>query len=337
LPAAPEEPEMSRIKADERVLFFPTAARQSDDGQSWVVPIHGWCFEPEENDWLRRHALGRLRERLELDPDQPATQTFEDRVRRFLVDNERGKRIAIRLAGVDYPPLPASGPNGHFQGTIHVPAATVAQHLIDGRLRFEAITAAGDDRQFVGTAYCLTAEGLSVISDIDDTIKVSEVTDKRKLLRNTFFEPMRPIDGMADRYRDWAARGAQFHYLSASPWQLYEPLERFTRDAGFPEGTFDLKSFRMKDSTFWQLFQDPIAYKVPLIERYLLDFPSRQFILVGDSGEKDPEIYGIIARRYPEQVKEIWIRNVTGQAADSERYGAAFHDLPQDKWHLLAP
>ena len=51
-------------------------------------------------------------------------------------------------------------------------------------------------------------------------------------------------------------------------------------------------------------------YKTGVIERILADFPRRRFLLVGDSGEQDPEIYGAIARKHPEQVERIFIRNV---------------------------
>jgi len=43
-----------RIKKNEKVVFFPTAARRSEDGTGWDVPIHGWIYEPVTRDPARR-------------------------------------------------------------------------------------------------------------------------------------------------------------------------------------------------------------------------------------------------------------------------------------------
>ena len=78
-------------------------------------------------------------------------------------------------------------------------------------------------------------EGLSIISDIDDTVKVSNVLNKRELLANTFLREFTPIEGMAALFRRWGrAHGAVFHYVSASPWQLQPELQAFLQDAVRP-------------------------------------------------------------------------------------------------------
>lgn len=56
---------------------------------------------------------------------------------------------------------------------------------------------------------------------------------------------------------------------------------------------------------------------------------------MGDSGEKDPEIYGELARRHPEQIEAIYIRDVTGEGPEAERYGEAFRDVPEGKWRVF--
>jgi phosphatidate phosphatase APP1 len=332
-PAPAEEP-LSEISGDERVIFFPTVARQSGDGETWVVPIHGWIFEPETDDVLRGPAVREFRERLGLDPEEASSQIFEERVRLFLVDNERGKRIVVRAAGETHSLAP-SGVDGHFRGTLRIPLAAAAPLLKGNMLRYEAVVEDGDDRMFEGLSYFLQPEGTSVISDVDDTIKISDVLDKRELIRNTFLRKFRAVEGMAAAYSRWAAAGAQFHFVSASPWQLYEPLAAFTQDAGFPGASFHLKQVRLKDSSVLNLLEDPIAYKLVVIEPLMESFPKRRFILVGDSGEKDPEVYGALARKRPEQVMRIYIRDVSGEPADGPRYQEAFRDVPQEKWRLF--
>jgi hypothetical protein len=65
----------------------------------------------------------------------------------------------------------------------------------------------------------------------------------------------------------WRANeGAQFHYVSASPWQLYPALAEFRRTNGFPAGTFHLKTFRWKDESFFDLVQSLLEYKLGVLE-----------------------------------------------------------------------
>lgn len=332
-PAHCEEP--STIKSDERVVFFPTVGQLGSDRKHWEAVVHGWIFEPERDDLLRAAAIEETRETLGLDPDEPATKTFTERIRLFLVDNERGKRVGIRLAGETYV-MGESAADGHFTGTVRVKIEAVAEPLRKhGALRFEAILPVGDGRRFEGAIYCLADEGTSVISDIDDTIKVSNVQDKAELLQNTFFRDFIAVNGMAAAYDKWATAGADFHYVSAAPWQLYEPLESFLVDNKFPLGTVQLKRIRLKDETFFKLFEDPVKYKLAIIKPLVAQFPNRKFVLVGDSGEKDPEAYGAIARRFPKQIERIWIRNVTGEKPDAVRYKRAFDGVRAEKWQVF--
>jgi len=173
---------------------------------------------------LRDASLDGLRRLLGLEKDEAETAVFKERARAFLVDNERGKAISIRLADRQYA-AGVSGPNGHFQATVRLSAHDVRElervrDTDDGWLRFEAVTRKEDARVFPGRVLLIDRTGLSVISDIDDTIKISEVADRKALLRNTFLRGFEAVAGMPKLYRSWAKAGARFHYVSASPWQL---------------------------------------------------------------------------------------------------------------------
>jgi phosphatidate phosphatase APP1 len=194
---------------------------------------------------------------------------------------------------------------------------------------------AGDARKFTGVAMPLPTNGLSVISDLDDTIKVSEVRDHGALIRRTFLQPFEPVTGMAELYRAWATNGAQFHYVTASPWQLHIPLVEFAGSNGFPAGSWHMKQWRLKDRTFRSLFEDPREYKVGNIAPLLWQSPGRRFVLVGDSGERDPEAYAALAREFPKQVAAIYIRDVTGESAAAERYQTNFAGLPRELWRVF--
>ncbi|CAF3409392.1 unnamed protein product, partial [Rotaria sp. Silwood2] len=70
------------------------------------------------------------------------------------------------------------------------------------------------------TIYILASQGVSVISDIDDTIKISKVLCIPSLLKHRFYDDFKPVNGMNELYQKWHQQKCQFHYVSASPWQL---------------------------------------------------------------------------------------------------------------------
>jgi phosphatidate phosphatase APP1 len=72
-----------------------------------------------------------------------------------------------------------------------------------------------------------------------------------------------------------------------------------------------------------------------VIERLLADFPHRRFVLVGDSGEADPEIYAQVARTHPHRIDSIAIRDVTGEDSRAERYAAVFDGIDPALWQIL--
>jgi phosphatidate phosphatase APP1 len=107
------------------------------------------------------------------------------------------------------------------------------------------------------------------------------------------------------------------------------------RTNGFPDGTFHLKLFRWKDQTFFDLFKSPEEYKLATIEPIFKEFPHRKFVLVGDSSEKDLEIYAALARKFPDQIAHIFIRDTTGESRNSIRYQTAFAGVGSDVWQIF--
>jgi hypothetical protein len=323
----------SPIKTDEVVTFFPTAG--AIERNEAVLPIHGWIFEAEADSILRRQTLELFRKAMELEADATETAIFKARAAFFLVDNERGKAVPIRIGDRVFV-MPESEADGHFRGTIRLPLDDIKRlQTADGGLPFQVVMRPGDARRFAGRVQVIGETGFSVITDIDDTIKVSEVRSKASLLANTFLREFQPVAGMAEAFQKWQGRGAAFHYVSASPWQLFPPLAEFQEKHHFPHGSWHLKDFRWKDSSFWNLFSDPERYKPGVIEPLLKAYPRRKFLCVGDSGEKDPEIYAALVRRHPGRIVRILIRDVTGESADSERYRQAFAGLPAESWQIF--
>jgi phosphatidate phosphatase APP1 len=153
--------------------------------------------------------------------------------------------------------------------------------------------------------------GVSLISDIDDTIKHSAIgAGAREIFRNAFIRNLDDltIEGVREWYRDMADRGVKMHYVSNSPWQMYPLLVSYFAKAGLPPGSFHLKQY----SGMLQGIFEPVAErKRGTLDRILSDFPERRFILVGDSGEADLEVYTETALMNPGRILGIFIRDVT--------------------------
>jgi phosphatidate phosphatase APP1 len=315
----------SFIAADERVIFFPSFA--VGDGASWTGHVAGWIYEPVNGDQslLMNDLKSRLQRRFDL-VERDLGGPFADRARMFLVDNERRKQISVTLGGATFT-VGKSEPNGHFEGDITVSGARKSGEWAD----VQAVTAMGDSRVFMGQVQFIGRRGLSVVSDIDDTIKDSNVLNKRELGLNTFVRDFRPAQGMAALYASWAATGnVVFHYVSGSPFQLYPALSQFTGHDGFgfPAGSFHLRPFRLRDSSVFDFFGDPLQFKLSVIEPLMARFPERRFIFVGDSGERDAEVYGTLASRFPNQVAAILIRDVGGEGLSSPSVVQLYAKLP---------
>jgi len=312
------------VKRDQRI-FFPSLGVPNDEG-TWQIDVHAWCFRSRARGLvipLVRKALGL--EHAALTPSQE--QTFTERARWMFVDNKRGRSISVTMEGRVHR-LGKTRPNGHLSGRIAV-------NLPADRVPACLVTPASLEIHF------LTAEGLSVISDIDDTIRVSHVADRAALLRTTFVEPFEAVQGMADIYAAWARNGAQFHYVSATPWQLYVPIAAFLDAHNFPKGTFHLKDFRWHDRTFFNLFASADRYKSRQIEPLLKRLPKRHFVMVGDSGQRDPEVFGDLARRYRQQVRWIFVRDISGARGSAlprsqrARYRDAFAGVDRRIWRVF--
>jgi len=168
--------ETSPIKSDEVVTFFPTIGYPIN-GKTWALHIHGWIYEPQSEISLLMRHLFNLQ-----DEENDDNSLFKRRAGRFFVDNERGKQIAIHLGGKRIKLNNKSAPNGHFSDVLRLPAAKVNALRRQGKtgdfIPFEAVTRTNDSRRFHGKIQLIEKQGISVISDIDDTIKISEVQDK---------------------------------------------------------------------------------------------------------------------------------------------------------------
>ncbi|KAL8414953.1 hypothetical protein RB594_005963 [Gaeumannomyces avenae] len=153
--------------------------------------------------------------------------------------------------------------------------------------------------------------GVSLISDIDDTIKRSNISlGAREIFRNTFIRDLgdMAVPGAREWYGALHSMGVQIHYCSNSPWQLFPVLATFFHGAGLPPGSLHLKHYA---GMLQGIFEPVAERKKGTLERIMADFPERRFLLVGDSGEADLEVYTDLAQANPGRILAIFIRDVT--------------------------
>lgn len=171
----------------------------------------------------------------------------------------------------------------------------------------------------------LQDDSLGFISDIDDTIKISDISNKlaaaQKLLT---FNPYQAkvVPGTPTLYqilenKDQQADG-DFFYLSGSPMNLSPEIYSFLDYQKFPAGAVELKKWGFKAGDDNPIQQE--NYKSEKLKAIFETYPQKSFLLFGDSSEKDPEIYLALAAEYPGRVKGIFINNVNGQDPTNARF-----------------
>ena len=193
----------SGLKPDEQVILYPALGRPVTGG--WEVELHGIAYKPEKHLLLTkvmRHALGIDDGKLTV----AERATFKQRSAYFLVDNKRGKELSLSLAGRTIP-LDTSEANGHFEALAVFVSGELPAKPGGPALEMPAsiATHGGGRRDLKLELVLLQAEGLSVISDIDDTIKISDVRKRHELTMNTFCRPFQPVPGMLRKNCDASA------------------------------------------------------------------------------------------------------------------------------------
>ena len=327
-------PAVSELKRDEQVVVFPAVAAWNKETRQWQAPLRAWVFESRANGLRERALIELISTTLDL-KDEQETRTLRERLAPFVADDEDGKRLVLKLEGNEFA-LPKTGEDGHAMVQVQWPDEEGPHRSRTRVKRVDVVMPDGDERGFFADVHCIPEQGVSVISDIDDTIKHSHVLDRKELLRNTFLRPFQAVPGMADRYRAWDARGdVAWHFVSASPWQLYGPLSDWAIAERFPPASFHLRTVRLGNVDLWKSLGESQDYKLTTIESLMKAFPKRQFVLVGDTGEKDPEVYGEIARRFPRQIIAIYLREVRPEPQDVSRFEAALRDVPPERWRIF--
>lgn len=150
---------------------------------------------------------------------------------------------------------------------------------------------------------------IGLVSDVDDTILETGLTRGVEFLRITLLTDVHertPFRGAAALYRAIAGTTAPVFYLSTSPWNLHEMLLEFIALRRFPLGPLLLTDWGPSRSGLFRIGAQ--EHKLGVVRRLLDEHPGLRLVLVGDSGQSDPEIYATLAREHPSRIVAVYIR-----------------------------
>jgi phosphatidate phosphatase APP1 len=248
-----------------------------------------------------RNPFARLRaslRRLRSDeiPDARLELRFGDVVREAVTDAEGYFRVEVEAAAPVAP--------GWHEVEIVLLASMAGSEGTRARAR---VLVPGDDADF------------AVISDIDDTVVVTGAASKLRMVWSVLFHDARsrePFPGVAQLYRALQRGRNPIFYVSRSGWNLYDLFDAFMRVHGLPRGPMFLTDLALVEPKSRAMGGG--EDKLGRIRALLSTYPALRFVLIGDSGQEDPEIYRRIVAEHPGRIRAVYIRDVSGRRRDAE-------------------
>ncbi len=320
------------VDENEYITLFPSYSFRDSNSSEVVLKIRGWIYESDANVATRFTFLSLLETQIEEEVVEP--DDIQKRIDPFLTQSESGEEISVQIGKYFYDLTPSIS-SGNFEGEIRMSEddylSVLETQENNTSLKYRVILTEDDPRIIEGSLPLIAEDATLVISDVDDTIKVSEVyVSESRLLANTFYNTPEPVPGMVQGYQDIKEQYANvnFFYVSGSPKQLFDTIESFIIDSGYPEGAVYLREFVLSPvaSELYDFFDDNASYKhkVEAITSIIDDFPLANVMLIGDTGEKDPEVYSYIQKQYPSQVQTVYLQNVSDENLTNSRFNGLF-------------
>ena len=277
-----------------------------------------------ERLWIR----GRVLENNQVSPAADNDTIWDNLLnmyRRFATDEVAGARVLARFG--DREQEFVTGEEGFFEAWLEP-----VQPLPPGQSWFpveiELLEPSAPDRMPVKTTgqVLVPPSGVryGVISDIDDTVVRTSATNLLLMARTVFLGSARtrlPFPGVAAFYRALHAGASGFaqnplFYVSSSAWNLYDLLGDFFRLRDIPPGPILLRDWGLSEQEL--LPTGHRRYKLGVIRRIVDMYPDLPFILIGDSGQEDPEIYTELVSLYPNRILAVFIRNISREPERAE-------------------
>jgi phosphatidate phosphatase APP1 len=326
------------VKKDEEVSFYPTYIYRQADGR-WAMPVMGRVHEITPDSALAHNLNKMINLAVLLPGAAPNALALKQHLEPFLIQGRSGKEVPVEFESKKMN-VGTSDADGYLKGDVVLPvsppqapsASWVAYHTPECK---------DDARTFEGNAVMIGETGLSVVADLD-ALAESQDTNSDHSQTLPLLEPFKVNRSWVRLYDHWQKKGAVFHYLSTSPWQLFHDRSQALALAGLPRGVLQMKTVPLHSlgdsleevvTNLAPLFAAHAAYNQAAVESLMVRFPHRQFILIGDAKNGDAEAYAALARQHPGQVDGIWIRDTAGARPD--HYRQVFQDLPADLWNIV--
>jgi phosphatidate phosphatase APP1 len=250
----------------------------------------------------------------------PAWKNALNMARRFASDEVPDARVRAKFGGHEVETI--ADVEGFFDVRIELPepiSGPTAWHPVEVELMFPS-SPDGKKVSSTGQVVVPSDASLGIISDIDDTVVRSSATNVLKmawivLLSNAY--DRLPFEGVAAFYEalQKGGSGSEYNpifYVSSSPWNIYDVLEDFLDVHEVPVGPLFLKDWSLG------VLGNHEDHKMGIIRTLFDTYPEMRFVLSGDSGQEDPEIYLKAAQEYPGRVEAIYVRDVTEGKRDEE-------------------
>ena len=177
----------------------------------------------------------------------------------------------------------------------------------------EVTLAVGGHRVAAAVVVIGPEPGLALLSDIDDTVMVTALPRPLLAAWNALVmheNARRPVDGMAGFYRRWHGShpGSATFYLSTGAWNVAPAVQRFLDRHGYPAGPLLLTDWG-PTNTGW--FRSGPEHKVQTLRRLMGELPQLRWVLVGDDGQHDRQIYTRIAEEFDSRVVAVAVRELS--------------------------
>lgn len=231
--------------------------------------------------------------------------------RRFKSEEVEGAKVIGRYR--DAVVETVSDEEGHFQ-------LLFQPKELDVQLRWHEVTLELPDHGTGTAGHVIVpspATTFGIISDIDDTIVQTNATSLARMARTVLTHNARsrlPFEGVGDLYKALHADVNPVFYVSSSPWNMYELLHDYMDLNGIPPGPMFLQDWGISEKVLFK--QSHETHKLEQINTLLDFYPELPFVLIGDSGQHDPEIYLRVIQSHPGRVRAAFIRDVTPDLRD---------------------
>ncbi|KAI9645067.1 hypothetical protein NHQ30_005801 [Ciborinia camelliae] len=342
----PHNPFPKPVSKDDTVWLFDNTAYRNHITGKWEAEFVTAVWATDSGKYVPE-IVGDIVGRVGADGDRGEDEIVEERLRPFLMDVRPGRFVDIDSEHQGNEKL-RLGPGGKDGVSSDI---RKLKDCKDGEVvTWKARVPNGAEGILEMRTVFAEPEGWGVISDIDDSIKITQTSSPTGILRSTFLSKPSPIEGMPEFYKHIQSliapqkgSAAPWFYLSASPYVLYSFLGEFCHEY-YPQGTMILRdaNFLNLSGLLETLTQGTQEYKFNRMEKIHRWLPKRKMICVGDSTQSDPEAYGEMYRKNPTWIKLILIRKVTDIAAigiveknEPERFEKAFVGVPKSAWRIF--